>query len=185
MDIVVESRPANDAPETRIQPPPVSRAHAPAVRHNVPIEQLKTPKARTAAVRMDSSEAPPAMMGTLNLSDAGTANPLLAAAAAGPAPPPVSSGPTVGGQLQPPQILNSTAPVYPQMARMQKVQGVVTLDALVDETGKVAEATVIAGPQPLVRAAQESVRNWKYKPAQLNGKPIAVHTRISVRFALQ
>jgi protein TonB len=87
--------------------------------------------------------------------------------------------------LQPPQLLNSASLVYPPTARMQHVQGVVVLDALVDESGKVTETTVVAGPGPLLMAAQESVRSWRYKPAQLNGKPIAVHTRVSVRFSLQ
>ena len=68
---------------------------------------------------------------------------------------------------------------------MQHIQGTVVLDALVDENGKVVETEVIAGPQPLVPAAQDAVRNWKYKPAQLNGRPIAVHTKVSVRFSLQ
>jgi outer membrane biosynthesis protein TonB len=34
-------------------------------------------------------------------------------------------------------------------------------------------------------AAEESVRSWKYRPAQLNGKPIAVHAKVNVRFSLE
>jgi protein TonB len=180
-DIFVESRPVNDVPGARVQPPLVSVAHTAPVRRNLHIEQLKAPKAKMATARLDSSEAPPAMMGTLNVA---ADNSLLAAAAAGPAPPPVSPRP-VGGQIQPPQLLTSKPPVYPPNARLQRVQGVVVLDAIVDETGKVVETTVISGPPPLWSAAQEAVRTWQYKPAQLNGKPITVHAKISARFSLQ
>jgi protein TonB len=147
-------------------------------RSNVTVEQLKAPKARTTAARIDSSEPPPVMMGAASLGD--TAGSLLVAESTGPAPPPA-----IGGQLQLPQLLTSTAAVYPPNARMSHLEGTVTLDALVDETGKVVETKVIAGPAPFLQAAQESVRNWRYKPAQLNGKPIAVHTKVSVRFSLR
>lgn len=185
MDIIVESRPPTDASAGRVQPPAISTTRTPVVGHTIPIGRLKAPKAKTTMARMGLSEAPPAMVGTLSLGEAGAANSLLVAEAAGPAPPPGSSKPAVGGQLQLPQMISSVAPVYPPGARMQRVAGVVVLDALVDETGKVVETTIISGPQPLVSAAQQSVRNWRYKPAQLNGKPIPIHTKISVRFSLQ
>jgi periplasmic protein TonB len=184
-DIVVESRPVNEASLARVQPPP-SIDPTPHIRRKVPIEQLKAPKAKATSTRLNSNQPPPAMMGTLNLGEVGAANSLLVSESAGPAPPPVNvSQPAIGGQLQPPQMISSAAATYPSNARMQRVQGVVVLDALIDETGKVAETTVVTGPPLLVSSAQESVRNWKYKPARLNGKPIAVHTRVSVRFSLQ
>jgi periplasmic protein TonB len=180
-DVVVQSPPSMEASADRVPPPPVAAARTPAPRRNtVPIGQIKAPKARTTTTRIGSSEPPPVVLGAVSLGDTAAANSLLVAEPAGPAPPPA-----VGGQLLPPQMIKSTPPVYPQDARMHSVQGVVVVDALVDETGKVVETTVISGPQPLRLAAQESVRNWKYKPAQLNGKPIAVHTTVSLRFNLR
>jgi protein TonB len=183
MDLVVESRPPAEAPAPRVQPAPISTARTPppaARRNTVPIGQLKAPQAKTTTARTDSSAPPPVIVGAVGLSDGGAASALLAAEPAGPAPPLA-----IGGQLQQPQLISSTAAVYPPNARMQRIQGTVVLDALVDESGNVVETKVIAGPQPLLLAAQDAVRNWKYKPAQLNGKPIAVHTKVSVRFALQ
>jgi TonB family protein len=203
MDVVIETHPSEDAaavpvpaapaaartsPATARPPAPAARPPAPVARRSsVPIGQLQAPKAKITATRMDASEPPPVIVGAANLGDTGAADALLAAEPAGPAPPPVrvNAQPTVGGQLQQPQLISSVAPVYPPNARMQRIQGVVVLDALVDETGKVVETTVIAGPAPLLSAAQQAVRGWKYKPAELNGKPIAVHTKVSVRFALQ
>src|SRR5262249_16764881 len=145
----------------------------------------KAPKAKVSSASATSTIAPPMMVSSAeNVSDAsGTA--LLLGSGSAPAAPPMSSKPPVGGQLQPPRLINSTRPIYPQAARVERIQGSVMLDALVDENGKVVQTQVISGPVPLQAAAQESVRNWRYQPAQLNGQPISVHTRVSVNFALQ
>src|SRR5262249_18608056 len=147
----------NSAPPVRTQPAPIAAAKAPVVRREVAVD-LKAPKPKTAALRSGPTVAPPAMVGSLNLGEAAAASQLLTAGAAGPAPP-VS-------QLQPPEIISSPAAVYPSNARIMRVQGVVILDALVDETGKVIETKVISGPAALAVAAQDSVRTWKYKPAR-------------------
>ena len=182
-DIIVESRPTVASSVSRVQPPPAAatRAPVPAVRRNsVPIGKLKAPKVKTKLASTDSSDPPPMMVGTANsLGDTGTGNALLLGAGSGPAPPPA-----VGGQLQPPRLISSTPPTYPSQARAQRLQGLVVLDVLVDETGKVVETKVISGPALLLLAAQESLRTWKYQPAQLNGKPISVHTKVNVRFSL-
>jgi periplasmic protein TonB len=183
-DVVLESRatPSRDDRVSRVQPPaaaPEPRAVAER-RNSMPIGQMKAPKPKAAPVRMDSSAAAPALVGTLNIGD----NALLAAEALSGAAPAAPAKPAMGGQLQPPQIQTSVPPVYPQNARALKLQGDVELDALVDETGRVTETKIISGPQPLIAAARDAVQKWKYKPAQLNGKPIAVHTRVSLRFNL-
>jgi TonB family protein len=64
------------------------------------------------------------------------------------------------------------------------VQGVVVVDILVGVTGKVTEMAVVSG-HPLLRvAALTALRNWIYEPARLNGQPVAVHEKVSLRFAL-
>jgi TonB family protein len=186
-DAVLETRPVVDVSRTRVVPaatPPVAATtrtpDPPARRSNVPIGQLQAPKARTTITRVNSAEPAPVIVGAVGAGNAAAA--LLPAEPAAPAPPP---GGPIGGQLQQPQLISSPAPVYPSSARAQRVQGIVVLDVLVDETGKVAQTSVISGPAPLQAAAQNAVRNWKYTPAQLNGTPIAVHEKVSVRFSLQ
>jgi TonB family protein len=61
----------------------------------------------------------------------------------------------------------------------------VVIDVLVGTNGKVDSMNVVSGPRELQDAAMRSVRDWKYEPAQLNGQPIAVHTRVNVNFQLQ
>ena len=93
-------------------------------------------------------------------------------------------GTVTGGQLEKPRLLSSPAPTYPQRARQADVEGVVVIDAFVDETGKVIDMKVISGPAMLVHAALDALRTWKYEPARLNGEAIATHTQVSVNFSL-
>ena len=189
-DIFVESAPPAEGVPSRVQPQPTASARARAVvpavrRSNVTVGAIKAPVLKNMPVGADATEPPPMMMGAANaLGDAGTGTGLIDSAAAAPAPPPASSGPAIGGQLQPPQLISSAPPIYPPTARAQGLQGVVVLDAHVDETGKVVATDVVTGPAPLISAAREAVGNWKYQPARLNGKPIAINTRVSVRFSL-
>lgn len=91
----------------------------------------------------------------------------------------------VGGDVKPAALIKSVAPVYPQLAKTQRVSGSVQIDALVDESGNVAETKVISGPQLLHRAALDAVKQWKYKPATLNGQPTAMHLTVVVQFRTQ
>jgi TonB family protein len=103
-----------------------------------------------------------------------------------PAPPganPTANSPAYpGGQLEAPKLIYSPAPLYPTMARVQNVQGVVVIDALVDATGKVTEMKVVSGPMFLRQAAMEAVSKWKYQPGRLDGQPIAMHTNLNISF---
>jgi TonB family protein len=77
------------------------------------------------------------------------------------APQTVADGPGVtvdtGGA-----VMHRTAIVYPDAARAKRVQGVVTLEATVDNSGNVLETRVLSGPAELRRAAQQSILNWHF-----------------------
>ena len=96
------------------------------------------------------------------------------------------SAPTpVGGDVRPARLLSSVAPVYPQLARSQRLSGDVKIDALVDAQGRVSTMKVVGGPALLHQAAMDAVRQWKYQPAMLNGQPTAMHLTVTVQFRLQ
>jgi TonB family protein len=90
----------------------------------------------------------------------------------------VSSG-VIGGLL-----LSKVNPIYPPEARDQRIQGVVLLKIIVDKAGNVSDVQLISGHPMLVPAAIEAVRQWKYKPYLLNGKPLEVDTQVQVNFTL-
>ena len=71
------------------------------------------------------------------------------------------------------------APVdYPAEARAKRIQGTVTLEVDIDETGAVADARVLSGPQELRKAALQSVLQWHYSRTM----PLPAKTQVSVKF---
>jgi TonB family protein len=144
-------------------------------RAKIEIGKLSRPVLRSPGLST-SSELPPVMATQtkeLILGDG-----LLDSSA--PTPP----GASTGGHLQPPKLVSSPAPAYPSLARMEKLQGVVVIDALVDATGRVTDMKVISGPAGLLPAAMAALHTWKYEPALLNGEPIPMHMKVSVNFGL-
>src|SRR5262249_14668647 len=91
----------------------------------------------------------------------------------------------VGGDVKQARLLSSTPPLYPVLAKTQHIEGAVRIDALVDENGKVSSAKVVSGPTLLHQAAMEAVRQWKYAPATLDGKPVPMHLTVTLQFKLQ
>ena len=107
----------------------------------------------------------------------------------GPAlpPPPKAAAPArikQGGQVTAASIITQTHPVYPPLARQARIQGTVVLHAIIDKDGKVAQLEVVSGHPLLVQAALDAVKQWRYKPTQLNGDPVEVDTTIQVTFTM-
>lgn len=97
--------------------------------------------------------------------------------------PPAAQGP-VGGMVQQPRLLRSAPLVYPQLAKLSRVSGDVVVDALIDTAGKVSTVKVISGPVLLQQAATDTVHQWKYEPARLDGQAVSMHLTVTVRFRL-
>jgi TonB family protein len=156
---------------------------------HLPNPELRRPTGRPSG-RIGPGEPPPVLPASANaLAEASLEAGLLAGTYSGhPSPPTLpTTRPTAstGGQLQPPRPIHSPAPAYPARARAERVQGVVVLDVLVNETGAVTEVVVVSGHPLLLEVAQAAARAWTYEPARLNGERIAMRTRISVQFALR
>jgi len=75
-------------------------------------------------------------------------------------------------------------PVYPQVAKDNKLQGVVVLEVDVAANGTVSDATVITGHPLLIPPALDAVRHWVYKPTLLNGQAVASVSTVTFNFAL-
>jgi protein TonB len=91
----------------------------------------------------------------------------------------------VGGDVKPATLINQVKAVYPQLAKSQHVSGDVKIDALIDPSGKVTTMKVISGPTLLHQAAMDALRQWKYQPATLDGKPVPMHLTVTLQFRLQ
>lgn len=82
-------------------------------------------------------------------------------------------------------LLHKVAPIYPEGARRNRIQGTVLLQAMIDTNGRISDLQPISGPQELIPAAVGAVQQWRYRPYSLQGKPVKVQTQIMVKFTLQ
>lgn len=99
-----------------------------------------------------------------------------------PAPRPILK-PISGG------VLNGTAislppPIYPDTARRMRTAGTVTVEVILDETGKVVSANATTGPTILRDAAVQAALKAKFSPTKLSGQPVKVSGVINYKFAL-
>jgi TonB family protein len=86
--------------------------------------------------------------------------------------------------VQPQLLGRAPAPIYPDAAKAQHVQGDVSVDLAINEMGKIAGMAVLSGPAALRQAALDALRQRKYAPAMLDGKPTATHIVVVVHFQL-
>lgn len=84
---------------------------------------------------------------------------------------------------KPPQCVYCYSPGYPPAAMWNGVRGDVTFRALVAQSGKISDLVLCSAPSPvLARAALIAVSGWDYRPAMLNGRPVATRVQITIRF---
>ncbi len=91
---------------------------------------------------------------------------------------------SVGGDVKQAKLIFSVSPVYPTLAKNQHVSGSVMVDALIDPNGRVTTMKVVSGPTLLQQAAMDALKQWKYQPASLDGKPVAMHLTVTIQFRL-
>ncbi len=109
---------------------------------------------------------------------------LLAAAIGFPAALAAEKRLKVTQTVQKAKCKNCAPPEYPALARSTRVQGIVTLYAVIDKEGKVSEVRLVSGHPLLARAAQDAVKQWRYSPTVSDGAPVEVETEVTVRFDL-
>ena len=88
---------------------------------------------------------------------------------------------------KPPSVVKRAEPVYPQAALRLGVEGVITVNALIDETGKVVDTGILRGikdDRGLGKAAQTAVKKWKFDPARKNGVNVKVWMPVVIVFKL-
>jgi periplasmic protein TonB len=109
---------------------------------------------------------------------------IIGGTGSGPAAPPTTAVVRVGGDVKRPELLQRVEPVYPVVAKISHLQGTVEINAVIDPQGNVVQEHAVDGPAVLVPAALDAVRQWKYAPTYLDGKPVALNMEVSVSFRL-
>jgi TonB family protein len=101
-----------------------------------------------------------------------------------PVPPGAAKSAQEGRNLQIGQLTNLVEPVYPPDAQKRGIEGTVKLHAVIGVDGTIQSLEPRSGPEPLIQAALTAVRQWKYNPTTLNGKPIETQEDLSLAFRL-
>jgi protein TonB len=107
-----------------------------------------------------------------------------------PPPPPKPPDPpkknvTISGGVLNGKAISKPAPAYPAIAKAARASGTVTVQIVVDESGRVVSATPVSGHPLLQQAAASAVRGWRFTPTLLSGQPVKVSGVVQVNFTLQ
>jgi TonB family protein len=93
---------------------------------------------------------------------------------------------TAGGEIHPPELLHRVEPAYPEALRRDRIEGVVVLEAVVTEEGEVTDLRVVSSTRrELEEPALTAVRQWRYRPATYQGRPVRVYLTITTNFRLR
>jgi protein TonB len=100
-----------------------------------------------------------------------------------PTPPPVQAV-RVGGNIKEPTKIKNVSPIYPDIAKQARVQGIVILECTISPQGRVTDVKVLRGIPLLDQAGIDAVKQWQYTPTLLNGVPVPVIMTVTVNFRL-
>lgn len=86
-------------------------------------------------------------------------------------------------------VLNGIAvslpsPLYPETAKRLRVSGAVSVEVVIDETGKVISAQASSGPAALRAVAVQAALKARFSPTKLSGQPVKVAGTISYKFSV-
>lgn len=117
-------------------------------------------------------------------------SPSLRAQTPTPSPAPAAQTPAVdakvaGQEVPVPARKKYVAPEYPAAAAAEGVRGIVILDVVIAEDGKVESTRVSRSVPGLDEAAMAAVKMWEYEPTRFAGKPVKVRLSQSITFALK
>ena len=117
---------------------------------------------------------------SITVSSSRTAPPAAAAAPKGP------DRLRIGGNIKAPRKLVDVRPVYPVSMREAGREGSVPLEAIIGQDGNVSSVRVVSAEvhPDFAIAAVDAVRQWKFSPTLLNGKPVEVVMSVKIDFKL-
>ena len=88
-------------------------------------------------------------------------------------------------ELSTPEAVRKVDPMYVAAAAREKVQGTVTLAALVLKDGTLANIRVVGSLDPrLDSSAVAALTQWRFQPARKNGVPIDLEVLIQIPFRI-
>ena len=88
------------------------------------------------------------------------------------------------GEIRPPRCIHEVTPIYPEVARQGRVEGVVMVEVTTDTWGRVKNVKILKSIPLLDQAAIDAVKQWVYESKVINGRPRGVIFVATVQFKL-
>jgi protein TonB len=181
---IPEQEPPPPERKERLLPPPPSPSKAPPPNSppisHANVRELPTPD---LALKIETPIAPQIKL------NAPTLPRLLVEGEPSAAPGPVQVPPQLPGYISASELVAvvRTPPLYPPEARSRGIEGKVLVEFTVTESGEVQDPVIIEANPPGVfdQTVLETVRRWRFRPKEQNGKPIAVRARQPLEFKLR
>jgi len=82
------------------------------------------------------------------------------------------------------RLVNFPKPTYPGLAQRAGLQGIVKLQVRIKKDGSIEIQKLLEGDPALADAAIAAVKDWRAKPAWINGKPVEVISTVTFNFQL-
>jgi protein TonB len=164
---------SNEAPPEQVSVAPAAAAPAAAI--PVPVPDAEAPPEQTIMTQEELSASTP------GVATEGDGNQIVVA------PPSEDETPKFGEYVyveELPEAVTRVPPQYPDLAREAGVDGTVQVQALVGKDGRVRDVRVTKSIPMLDDAAKNAVRQWVFKPALSNNRPVAVWVAVPVKFSL-
>jgi protein TonB len=173
--------------------PPAVQSHAAPTTTNLYAGHLVPPQRIPHSIAMvDETDLPAApnldangVLGGTGRSGDGVIHSLGPAAEwVAPPPRPAVNKPLRLSHISEGNLIYRVQPIYPEIARMARIQGQVVLRAVISKAGTIENLTLESGHPALVASAINAVKQWRYRPYLLNNEPVEVETEITVDFVL-
>jgi protein TonB len=161
---------AHEAKAAVVAPAPTPAPAPIMLAANVPKAPRTVDLDSVVPVKMPTTVAEPAAVSQIPLPSSSGSTPKLAA----PIPDVRSGG----------SLIKRVNPIYPQLAKSAGIQGAVELQLHIAPDGTVDKVRRVSGQPMLANAAIEAVKQWRYDPAKLNGKPVEMETTVRLNFDL-
>jgi TonB family protein len=173
-------------PEQPVQPSDVPDDVPPAAAPPVPVTTYTGPVEGTGAPSAGGGSGGPEG----GAGDGGCVGPLCGDGPPSPvpvvAPPPSDEPLPVGGAVTKPEAIYKVKPAYTEGARRIRLAGVVIVQAVIDEQGRVVDVRLVKGlPMGLDRSAMDAVKQWRFTAATRHGRPVKAYFNLTVRFEVQ
>jgi Ca-activated chloride channel family protein len=195
MDVRVSptAKPPEPKPEVKTEPAPAPRRDEspPDLKFAPPPDAQPQPD---AAASSETSTAPSTTPTSSN-TPAAASEKRSDANAQQPSTPQTSQQPKtqVAPQQQTPlnvgqlnlRALSLPKPLYPAMGKQMRIEGVVRVQALVDESGKVVSARAESGHMMLRAAAVAAASQARFAPTLVSGQPVPISGFILYTFSLK